>query len=145
MAETGAKAIEVGSHFFLFVSAFSSARQRKEDLRTTTGGQRASLLDSRFHRPLGNYSSTCNLISNFAIGVVKVRFTPVVADIDCRCRALKPLRSRRYGSAVRYACISDNDNNDDDSRAGLSRTEIYAHGLVQEEQVGLIVAKSDDG
>jgi hypothetical protein len=31
------------------------------------------------------------------------------------------------------------------SRAGLSRIEIDAHGLVQREEVGLIAAKTDGG
>jgi hypothetical protein len=42
-------------------------------------------------------------------------------------------------------CLSENDNHNDDGRAGLSRIEIYAYGLVQGKQGGLIVAKSDVG
>lgn len=41
--------------------------------------------------------------------------------------------------------LSENDNHNDDGRAGLSRIEIYAYGLVQGKQGGLIVAKSDVG
>ena len=52
---------------------------------------------------------------------------------------------RACGCAEWYVCILDNDNHNDDSRAGLSGVEIDAHNVVQREESALIAAKSDGG
>jgi hypothetical protein len=55
----------------------------------------------------------------------------------------KPATAWRAGGGS--GSISDNDNHNHDGRAGLSRIEIDAHGLVQRKEISLIAAKTDGG
>src|SRR5258708_31734068 len=56
--------------------------------------------------------------------------------------AIAPSQTDVASARAEYLDQSDNDNESDDGRAGLSRIEIDAHGLVQREKSALIAAKT---
>jgi len=87
---------------------------RLRDTRSAASGK-----CSLQHRPSGEPANI--LLLSHVEGFARHRtMMPSILFIDCLVDA---------DAQSGYVRISNNDNNDDDSRAGLSRIEIYAHGL----------------